>query len=48
MIGDDKFQMESQGYVVPESFTHGTAEQRMRWFKQGFQTGTISGCNTFK
>jgi uncharacterized protein len=47
MIGDDKLQQESQGYVVPESFTHGSAEQRMRWFKQGFQTGTVSGCNTF-
>jgi predicted metalloprotease len=46
-IGDDKLQMESRGYVVPESFTHGSAEQRMRWFKQGFQTGTIQGCNTF-
>lgn len=46
-IGDDKLQQESQGYVVPESFTHGSAEQRMRWFKQGFQTGTVSGCNTF-
>src|SRR4030095_2623421 len=41
MIGDDKLQMESQGYVVPESFTHGTAEQRMQWFKQGFQSGTV-------
>ena len=47
-IGDDKLQKESQGYVVPESFTHGSAEQRMRWFKQGFQTGTVEGCNTFK
>jgi len=46
-IGDDKLQMESRGYVVPESFTHGSAEQRMRWFKQGFQTGTVQGCNTF-
>jgi len=46
-IGDDKLQMESRGYVVPESFTHGSAEQRMRWFKQGFQTGTVEGCNTF-
>jgi predicted metalloprotease len=46
-IGDDKLQLERQGYVVPESFTHGSAEQRMRWFKQGFQTGTVSGCNTF-
>jgi len=48
MIGDDKLQMESRGYVVPESFTHGSAEQRMRWFKQGFQSGTVQGCNTFK
>lgn len=48
MIGDDKLQMESQGYVVPESFTHGTAEQRMQWFKQGFQSGTVEACNTFK
>ena len=47
MIGDDRLQMQSQGYVVPESFTHGTAEQRSRWFKQGFQTGQMSGCNTF-
>jgi predicted metalloprotease len=46
MIGDDKLQMRSQGYVVPESFTHGTAEQRARWFKQGFQSGNITGCNT--
>jgi hypothetical protein len=46
-IGDDKIQMESRGYVVPESFTHGSAEQRTHWFKQGFQTGTIAGCNTF-
>jgi predicted metalloprotease len=46
MIGDDKLQMESRGYVVPESFTHGSAEQRMRWFRQGFQSGKIEGCNT--
>jgi predicted metalloprotease len=46
MIGDDNLQMQSRGYVVPESFTHGSAEQRARWFKQGFQSGTISGCNT--
>jgi len=48
MIGDDKLQMQAQGYVVPESFTHGTADQRMRWFKKGFDSGTISGCNTFQ
>jgi len=46
MIGDDKLQMRSQGYVVPESFTHGSAEQRVRWFRQGFQSGKVSGCNT--
>ena len=46
-IGDDKLQMESRGYVVPESFTHGSAEQRMRWFKQGFQNGTVQSCDTF-
>jgi predicted metalloprotease len=48
MIGDDKLQMRSQGYVVPESFTHGSAEQRMRSFKQGFSSGTVGACNTFK
>src|SRR5262245_11889663 len=48
MIGDDRLQMQAQGYVVPESFTHGTAEQRSRWFKQGFESGQISGCNTFR
>ena len=47
MIGDDRLQMESRGYVVPESFTHGTAEQRSRWFKQGFQGDTAKSCNTF-
>jgi uncharacterized protein len=47
MIGDDRLQMQSRGYVVPESFTHGTAEQRARWFKQGFRGGNTSSCNTF-
>jgi hypothetical protein len=47
MIGDDKLQMESRGYVVPESFTHGSAAQRVEWFKQGFQTGNFEACNTF-
>ena len=46
-IGDDKLQMESRGYVVPESFTHGSAEQRMRWFRQGFESGSVKACNTF-
>ena len=48
MIGDDRLQMESRGYVVPESFTHGTAEQRARWFKKGLQSGSPSACNTFQ
>ncbi|AWE08977.1 metalloprotease [Lysinibacillus sp. 2017] len=46
-IGDDTLQMEAQGYVVPESFTHGTSEQRMRWFKKGFELGTLNGGDTF-
>ena len=48
MIGDDRLQMQSRGYVVPESFTHGTAAQRSYWFRQGFQNGTVSACNTFR
>src|SRR5262249_18282925 len=48
MIGDDRLQMESRGYVVPESFTHGTAEQRARWFKKGLQSGSPADCNTFQ
>ena len=47
-IGDDRLQMESQGYVVPDAFTHGTSEQRMYWFKKGFQTGDINQGDTFK
>ncbi|WP_460566841.1 KPN_02809 family neutral zinc metallopeptidase [Flaviaesturariibacter terrae] len=46
-IGDDRLQKEAQGYAVPESFTHGTSEQRMRWFKKGFDTGDISQGDTF-
>ncbi|MEC0371031.1 KPN_02809 family neutral zinc metallopeptidase [Paenibacillus chibensis] len=46
-VGDDTIQKKAQGYAVPESFTHGTAEQRMRWFKKGFDTGTIEGGDTF-
>ncbi len=46
-IGDDRLQMQSQGYVVPESFTHGTSEQRMFWFKKGFASGKVSDGNTF-
>ena len=47
-IGDDRLQMEAQGYIVPESFTHGTSEQRMYWFKRGFKSGDIKDGNTFK
>lgn len=46
-VGDDNIQKKSQGYVVPESFTHGTSEQRKRWFHKGFKNGTIEGGNTF-
>ncbi|QDT36619.1 KPN_02809 family neutral zinc metallopeptidase [Stratiformator vulcanicus] len=46
-IGDDRLQMKSQGYVVPESFTHGTSEQRVRWFRRGFETGDITQGDTF-
>lgn len=46
-IGDDNIQKRSQGYVVPESFTHGTSEQRMRWFRKGIETGDISQGDTF-
>jgi predicted metalloprotease len=47
-IGDDRIQRQAQGYVVPESFTHGSSEQRVRWFKQGIETGDFAQCNTFK
>jgi uncharacterized protein len=47
-IGDDRLQKQGQGYVVPESFTHGTSEQRVRWFKKGFETGDIDQGNTFE
>lgn len=46
-VGDDRIQKESQGYAVPDSFTHGTSEQRMRWFKKGFETGDLSEWDTF-
>jgi predicted metalloprotease len=47
-IGDDKLQKRSQGYVVPESFTHGSAAQRMTWFKRGYESGSLEACDTFK
>lgn len=46
-IGDDKLQKAAQGYVVPDSFTHGSAEQRTRWFMSGFRSGTLKSCDTF-
>jgi uncharacterized protein len=45
-IGDDRLQKEAQGYVVPDAFTHGTSEQRKRWFSQGFKLGKVSACDT--
>lgn len=46
-IGDDTIQKQSQGYVVPDSFTHGTSEQRLRWFRKGYDTGDIRQGDTF-
>jgi predicted metalloprotease len=47
-IGDDRLQMQSQGRVTPDSFTHGTSEQRVSWFQRGLDTGDINSCNTFE
>ncbi|CAD7038599.1 flagellar biosynthesis protein FlgM [Pseudorhizobium halotolerans] len=46
-IGDDTLQKRSQGYVVPESFNHGTSAQRMEWFRRGFESGDVNACDTF-
>ena len=46
-IGDDRLQKQARGYVVPDSFTHGSSEQRVRWFSQGFKSGDMSLCDTF-
>lgn len=46
-IGDDTLQKRSQGHVVPESFTHGSSAQRVRWFKQGLESGDVETCDTF-
>jgi predicted metalloprotease len=45
-IGDDAIQQRTRGYVVPESFNHGTSEQRARWFKRGYETGSMANCDT--
>ena len=47
-VGDDTIQKRMQGYVQPESFTHGTAQQRTQWFKRGLETGSMQSCDTFK
>lgn len=46
-IGDDRLQRRSQGYVVPDAFTHGSSQQRMRWFSTGLKTGDVAACDTF-
>jgi len=46
-VGDDTLEKQSQGYVVPDSFTHGTSEQRVRWFQRGLQNGDMAACDTF-
>ena len=47
-VGDDMIQKRTQGYVVPDSFTHGTSQQRMQWFSKGMQSGDMKQCQTFK
>jgi uncharacterized protein len=47
-IGDDRIQRQTQGYVVPDSFTHGSSAQRVRWFKRGYEGGKLEACDTFK
>ncbi|HOI53065.1 MAG TPA: neutral zinc metallopeptidase, partial [Azonexus sp.] len=46
-IGDDRLQQQAQGRIVPDSFTHGSSAQRMRWFQRGFDSGDFRQCNTF-
>jgi predicted metalloprotease len=46
-VGDDTIQQRTQGYVVPESFNHGSAEQRATWFRRGLESGTVESCDTF-
>jgi hypothetical protein len=46
-VGDDRIQMASRGYVSPESFTHGSSQQRVRWFRRGLETADLKACDTF-
>jgi predicted metalloprotease len=46
-VGDDTLQKAGQGYVVPDSFTHGSAEQRAEWFRRGYEKGSMDSCDTF-
>jgi uncharacterized protein len=47
-IGDDRLQQQARGYVVPDTFTHGTSAQRVHWFRRGIESGDVSQCNTFE
>jgi predicted metalloprotease len=47
-IGDDRLQRQSQGFVVPDSFTHGSSAQRTRWFMNGLKSGEVASCDTFR
>ena len=47
-IGDDRLQRRTQGYVVPDAFTHGTSAQRTRWFMTGLKSGQVASCDTFR
>jgi hypothetical protein len=47
-IGDDRLQQQARGYAVPDTFTHGTSAERVRWFKRGIEAGTLKQCNTFE
>jgi uncharacterized protein len=47
-IGDDRLQKRGQGYVVPDAFTHGSSEQRVRWFKKGLEASDVHDCDTFR